>query len=745
MNDSVEQRARAYENNPDALQQRYAQNQQLIDLLALQKLKSEKEAAARDIQLKMGQRGKPPTIAAQREKEVGDMTRQEVAQQTAGAMQQKQQEQQQALQQVAGAAQGAPAGLPSIPQPGMMTPKAMAAGGIVAFEKGGNEGLEDARKAAAAEEKRKRNSLLDRLFPAVVQVESGGTQNPATAVSPKGARGSAQVMPGTLKDPGFGVRPAQDTSDEENKRVGRDYLDAMLRRYKDVDTALMAYNWGPGSVDKWIKGGRDADSIPLETRNYLPKVRGALAQREKGAGEKVAEGITSLIPSAQAGELPSKQQMPLQTEELPSKQQMPLQAGEPRPSRGPSSIPVPPRSYSDAIASEQNKFEGNEITDWARGLFDLNVGRTPPVTSTYPEETSRGRAADAPPKPYPIGTQNNDNRPSKPYPLGVRSVDNDARPSMETPPPAVPVLSAPPPVQMAAPNDFDTRIQSGILNLMGTNPQDMAAKEQALAQTAYGRSPEEIALAKRNREAVAAANRARFDPERMRNDELQRTLLGMVGGTTNLASLAMGSRAGLDYRTQMGAEQRQRMLEEQKAEEGDFAVDRDIRGKAFGAREKQLQEGSAMLRQGIASGTTMSDSINRIKNDLANSNATREAQVKINNADNLVKMLTTQMTVDAQKELNSITNESNRLYKLEQLRNSEKRTALTPLQREKLAITERQLPNTPMSPADRAALEAVEKLIDAYNIEIDNKYNDLLKGGGGDSTKGWSKPTVVQK
>ena len=95
MIDSVEQRARAYENNPDALQQRYAQNQQLIDLLALQKLKSEKEAAARDIQLKMGQRGKPPTIAAQREKEVGDMTRQEVAQQTAGAMQQKQQEQQQ--------------------------------------------------------------------------------------------------------------------------------------------------------------------------------------------------------------------------------------------------------------------------------------------------------------------------------------------------------------------------------------------------------------------------------------------------------------------------------------------------------------------------------------------------------------------------------------------------------------------------------------------------------------------------
>jgi hypothetical protein len=497
-------------------------------------------------------------------------------------------------------------------------------------------------------------------------------------------------------------------------------------------------------VDKWIKGGRDADSIPLETRNYLPKVKGALAQREKGAGEKVAEGITALIPSAQAGELPSKQQMPLQTEELPSKQQMPLQAGEPRPSRGPSSDPVPKRSYSDAIASEQNKFEGNEFTDWARGLFDLNVGRTPPVTSTYPEETSRGRAADAPPKPYPVETQSNDNRPYKPYPLGVKPVDNDTRPSRETPPPTVPVLSAPTAVQPAASNNFDTQVQSGILKLMGTNPQDMAAKEQALAQTAYGRSPEEIALAKRNREGIAAIDAARFDPERISNERLTRFLLGGAGRSSAAQAIAGGGGSSVDYREAMDAEKRQRMLERQKAEEGDFAVDRDIRGKAFGAREKQLREGSAMLRQGIASGTTMSDSINRIKADLANSNATREAQVKIANAENQVRLLTTQMTVRAQQELNAITNESNKIVRLEQLRNSEKRTALNPLQREKEIILKNQLPNTVMSPADRASLEATEKLIEAYTAQIDSKYDNMLRGSG-KSTEGWSKPTVVQK
>ena len=43
---SVEDRVAAYRGNPAPLQQRYQMSQDLLDLLALQKIKSEKDAAA---------------------------------------------------------------------------------------------------------------------------------------------------------------------------------------------------------------------------------------------------------------------------------------------------------------------------------------------------------------------------------------------------------------------------------------------------------------------------------------------------------------------------------------------------------------------------------------------------------------------------------------------------------------------------------------------------------------------------
>jgi len=71
----IQSKKDAYQDNPQALQQRYQQNKQLTDLLALQQLKTEKEAAARDIQLKMQQN--PQTIAQQREQEVLGLIKQE--------------------------------------------------------------------------------------------------------------------------------------------------------------------------------------------------------------------------------------------------------------------------------------------------------------------------------------------------------------------------------------------------------------------------------------------------------------------------------------------------------------------------------------------------------------------------------------------------------------------------------------------------------------------------------------------
>ena len=73
----VEQRMDAYRGNPQQLQKRYGQNKELMDLLALQKLKTEKEQTARAMQLEQEQQ--PGTIAEQREAEALELVKQEQA------------------------------------------------------------------------------------------------------------------------------------------------------------------------------------------------------------------------------------------------------------------------------------------------------------------------------------------------------------------------------------------------------------------------------------------------------------------------------------------------------------------------------------------------------------------------------------------------------------------------------------------------------------------------------------------
>lgn len=132
------------------------------------------------------------------------------------------------------------------------------------------------------------------LLQAVYQQESGNRHRNADGslvTSPAGAQGAGQIMPPTGKDPGFGVKPLQDDSEQENRRFTGDYLNAMLKRYSGNQIlALAAYNAGPGKVDDWLKQIGDprtgqvsneqfAASIPFnETRNYVYSVS-ANAQR----------------------------------------------------------------------------------------------------------------------------------------------------------------------------------------------------------------------------------------------------------------------------------------------------------------------------------------------------------------------------------------------------------------------------------------------------------------------------------
>jgi hypothetical protein len=124
-------------------------------------------------------------------------------------------------------------------------------------------------------------STFEELSDAVMQAESQGKRydkNGRPLTSSKGAKGEMQVMDKTFKGPGFGVEPPRDKSLDERARVGRDYLKAMVDRYGDMPTALVAYNWGPSNADRWLKTGSDIGKLPSETKNYVTKILGGFTQ-----------------------------------------------------------------------------------------------------------------------------------------------------------------------------------------------------------------------------------------------------------------------------------------------------------------------------------------------------------------------------------------------------------------------------------------------------------------------------------
>ncbi len=85
------------------------------------------------------------------------------------------------------------------------------------------------------------------------------------AVSPKGARGLMQLMPGTAAR--FGVRRPHDAA--QNISGGTRYLRELLNRFKNrVDLVLASYNAGEGAVAKF------GNKVPpyQETRNYVKKI-----------------------------------------------------------------------------------------------------------------------------------------------------------------------------------------------------------------------------------------------------------------------------------------------------------------------------------------------------------------------------------------------------------------------------------------------------------------------------------------
>lgn len=284
----VEQKADAYRSNPQALQKRYSQNQELMDLLAMQKLKTEKETAARDMQLKAEQT--PSTIAEQYEQQLVGMNKNEMAQQTAGIMgerQKKAQQKQQAMgippqqaQQRPPMPQAASQGIASQPRPNM---QGMAKGGIIGYKGGGSVPTQaeiDEYRRKAEQSGANTRGLTDEeiirvlTLPHFGQPKSRGSQNPRSGIPrPPTATKVAPPAAATKAAPPVGANAAQ-----FNKRQPITDAQAGSQEVMPVDTPVaeatkkLPYT---GPVEKAAPQGPQAaapnyaDGIDTQLKNIL--------------------------------------------------------------------------------------------------------------------------------------------------------------------------------------------------------------------------------------------------------------------------------------------------------------------------------------------------------------------------------------------------------------------------------------------------------------------------------------------
>ena len=129
-----------------------------------------------------------------------------------------------------------------------------------------------------------RYGLDPNLAEAVMAQESGGRPN---AVSPVGATGLMQLMPGTAKE--LGVDPSDPV---QNVDGGVRYLKQQIDKF-GVPGGLAAYNAGPGRVQKV---GGQFNALPEETRNYVPSVMNRTAEIAQRGGASVAQAQQPQAP-----------------------------------------------------------------------------------------------------------------------------------------------------------------------------------------------------------------------------------------------------------------------------------------------------------------------------------------------------------------------------------------------------------------------------------------------------------------
>lgn len=117
----------------------------------------------------------------------------------------------------------------------------------------------------------------------VIGVISSESHFDKDAKSHKGAKGLMQLTDSTAQWCNEHFNLDYDHIDlydvETNIEIGCIYLEYLIDTYENIETALAAYNAGPGNTDKWLKDKNYSDDgkalvkIPFEeTEKYVKKV-----------------------------------------------------------------------------------------------------------------------------------------------------------------------------------------------------------------------------------------------------------------------------------------------------------------------------------------------------------------------------------------------------------------------------------------------------------------------------------------
>lgn len=114
------------------------------------------------------------------------------------------------------------------------------------------------------------------LVTAMIGAESSGENGATSSAS---AKGLMQIIPDTWNSLTKGTN-ANIRNPEDNINYGTQYIKQHLDKYakygdKGFEYALMAYNWGEGNVDAYIKTGKgkNGKDVPKETKDYLARVK----------------------------------------------------------------------------------------------------------------------------------------------------------------------------------------------------------------------------------------------------------------------------------------------------------------------------------------------------------------------------------------------------------------------------------------------------------------------------------------